>query len=486
MKLIELLDKIPYRLTGNANFDYGAAEVKRVTAQADRADEHTLFVCARSVVRDGHLTAAAAYAKGCRLFLAERDLHLPDDAAVLSVKECTPLLGPLAAACLGHPARQMTVLGITGTRGKSSVAYLTAALLRGAGHRTGLWTTDGLYMQGQLRPMGDLLPDAAQLQELLLEMVQAGNEFAVLELPSYMLADHVALCIPFTAVLLTNLLPERRRPFVHKDPAAYTAAKASLFASDAAFYVLPANFVGFASMGKGRILTFGEGGDYSAAVCGEQLRDAEIGSRLLLREKGGDAHALSLPTPGKWAVENALAATALARIAGVPMPKILRILSRYTPPGRLECVPLQQGCRVYIDSAYSAEDLEAVLQTLRGCTVGRLAVVIGSVGGRAKERRAPLGEVATRCADRVYFTADDPDCENPSEIAREMAAGAAYPDRYRIVADRREAILLAVRELRPGDVLLLSGKGDEESQLIRGRREPFSERAIVREAMGYL
>lgn len=485
MNLGELMGKFSYRLASNADSDYQRRVVSRIVTGADEAAEDTLYVCLRTATRDGHLSAHGAYRSGCRLFLAERSLLLPEDATVLVVESTKELLGPLAAALLGHPAREMTVLGITGSVGKSCVAYTVAEVLRRVGKRVACVTTDGIEVGDHFSPRTDVLPDAAGLQGLLRDFAQAGTEIVVLELSSYMLSQGLAFSIPFTAVLLTNLLSDYAAESACGSVSAYTKAKASLFAGDAAFQVLPANFVGFTPKGRGRLLTFGRGG----SACAESVTPYEENGRLGMRFRlciEGEAADVSLPAMGSFGVENALAAALLLRIVGLSVGQIAAQLSGYAPKGRMECIACEGGRSVFADSAYTARDLTRALLLLRRHTKGRLLVLLGSVGERDRDRRAPLGHAATAYADKAYFTADDPGYELPRRIAEEMAQGAAFPDRYVILPDRRLAIRSAVEEMHPGDTLLLAGKGAQTYQLIRNQRVEFSERDIVAEAFAEL
>lgn len=483
MKLESLIGEISYHLAGNPSFDYLSKEVRVVTARLSHAGEEALFVCVHTALGNGHDSAVAAYNAGCRLFLAQRRLPLPDDAAVLVVEDTAALLGELAARCEGYPARQLTVFGITGTAGKSTVAHMVTELLKGAGHRVALLTTDGYALDNTRHPAGNVVPDAAEIQHFLADAVCKGATFAVLEFSSYMLAQKAAFSIPFAAVLLTNLWPCHIGSGEHAHMAAYREAKESLFSCKTPFYVLPTANADFGLVTDGRRVLFGEKGDFFAEGVEPYADRTSLGVRLDLHVPTGEKVAVSLPVPGDHSVQNALAAAALATIAGLSPAEIAAGLSAYVPRGRLECIGVSRERYIFVDAAYTAEDLTRALQVLRSQTRGKLTVVIGSVGGRARWRRAPLGAAATTYADLAYFTADDPDCEDPCDICADMVAGVNDPDRYVILPDRERAIRRAVSEMRPGDILLLAGKGMQETQLIRSKRIPFSEREIVKEVL---
>lgn len=484
MKLFELIEDISYRLAGNPSKDCLAQEIKRVTADYRQSGEGTLFVCTCFATGDGHNSANAAYTAGCRLFLAERNLPLPDDAVVLVVENTKRLLGLLAARCYGHPARSLTVFGVTGTAGKSAIAHTLTALLRRAGRSVASLTTDGVDLNGTLRVADCIVPNGADIQAMLQEFFETGAEFAVLEFSSYMLSNHAHASIPFIALLLSNFAPTHIGKGQHPNLAAYRAAKASLFEGDAPFLAFPANFDDFSVPKRGeRRLFFGKDGDLQALDTKPFMGKRGFGTRFTLCLKNGEKEDISLPVPGDNAVKNALAAASLALIAGLSLKEIVAGLSHHMPKGRLECVGSYEGRYVYVDSAYTGEDLARALETLRPYTKGRLSVLIGSVGGRARERRSSLGKAAADHADFVYLTADNPDSEDATVICEDIMRGMDDPLRCCIIPDRRQAIVRAVLEMRPGDTLLLAGKGGETYQLIRGKKERFSEREIVAEIL---
>lgn len=486
MTLRELMENISYRLVGESDLDFSMCRVDAVTARLWEAGPFKLFVCVRTALGDGHDEAVAAYGQGCRLFLSRRRLPLPRNAAVLTVEEPEAFLGELAARCLGYPARHLTVIGITGTAGKSTVAYMTASLLRRTGQKVAMLTTDGVQILDRFYPAGNVVPDAAEIQRLLYAAVKAGASAVIIELTSYMLARKSAFSIPFTALLFTNFQPCHIGNGGHKNLAAYRAAKESLFSCcDAPFWIIPAAYADAVKGTRARCVLFGAGGDLIADDRRPYADARALGTRFCLRFPSGKRVDVSLPVAGDFAVDDAVAAAALALVMGLSPTEIGEGLSHSVPCGRMECIAATDGRYILADSAYTGEDLARALQTIRPYTKGRLLVLVGAVGGRACFRRAALGELAVSNADAVYFTADDPDCEDPVRICREMTAEVEDPSRYVIIPDRREAILRAVGEMRRGDILLLAGKGAQKTQLIRSVRLPFDEREIIAEALPF-
>lgn len=479
-----LFEGLAVRHATDSARDTARHHIEKVLTSPETGGENALFVVTKTALFNGRYAMASAYARGCRLFLCAGDAYVGKDATVMICEEPERLLGTLAARVYGHPSRQMTVFGITGSAGKSSVAQMTAQTLRQVGRRVGVLGTDGLELDGISTPAPTIVPDAAAIQRDLRKMADNGIEFAILELSSYQLAHHAAEGIAFTAVLLTNLLPRHVGRLEHPDFAAYRAAKQTLMQSPCALAVLP---VGEEMETRAkRVLRLGEGGDCWAENV-HTSRGFDQAPRTLLRlfEKEGNIE-ITLPVLGDMAVQNTLCAATLCRAAGLSQSLVARGLANACVRGRMECIGAKDGRLVYRDAAFCAEDLSHALHTLRSLVTGRLCVLLGSVGGRAKERRASLARAACECADFVYFTADDPDGEDPAAICGEMLSAMAEPARAAILTDRRLAISRAVREMREGDVLLILAKPTDTGQLVRGSYQPFAERDEVAGALALI
>ena len=446
-------------------------DVENVTSDPGKVTKNALYIATVTPMRDGHEGAALAYTRGCRLFLAEHALALPPDAVVLLTKDTEELAGPLAARCFGHPERDLTVFGIAGARGKSATALLTAAILRENGYKVGTLTTDGEEDGTDLMSPDPIVPDAIEIRRSLARFREAGCAFAVLEFSAYQLAHGAARGIPFAALLLTDAVPAHVGRGEFKNERAYFDAVARLFAEPAPLTLLPAGEIPFAV--AGHTVLFGENG----ALCCRLLDHAPYACRFAL-SYDGEEYDVTHPVPGDMAMHNATAASALALAAGLPLSSVTAVLPRVTAPFRMESV----APGVFFDTAYTGEDLARALALLRPDTPGRLAVLTGAVGGRARQRRAPLGAAAVQNADFVWFTTDDPDAEDPDAIFRDLIAGTNGACNYRCIADRRQALLAALSELRPGDALLVTGKRGD-FQLIAGKRVPFSDRAVIGEVL---
>lgn len=459
-----------------AVYDY---QIKDIVTDPHAATAETVFVCVRTPLFDGHRGAALAYANGCRCFVAARGMGLPSDAAVYTVEDPEAQLPALAAHCFGYPARSITVLGITGTNGKTSVVDTLASLLRRAGKRVATLTTDGIDLGGAFTKAAPIAPNAADVQRMLRAARRRRIEFAIVEFSAYMLAHHAADHIPFAAVLLTDLVPRHIGEGLFADLAAYRAAKHRLLQSEAALVLLPDTYSSLSV--KGNTVRYGENGEVAWSHVHTEVRGEKIGTVFTVSYKGENTEVF-YPVVGDFAVKNATAAVALALAVGLSPLQIAKGMPAAVPVGRMEQIFSHNGARIFLDTAYEAQDLTRVLRILRTVTEGKLSVVLGSVGDRAEARRAPLGTAAVTYADFAYFTADDPSGEMPEKIARDMVAEIENSPRYRIIPSRRRAICLAVADLRAGDTLLILGKARDHTQLVKGKEQEFYDRTTALEA----
>ena len=480
MKVKELFEGMRIRCASECPDVAERLEIERIVTSPEQACERTLYVACQTAISNGRRGMEFAYARGCRAFLCANDACPGKDAVVWIAEDPEQLLGALSAILYGHPARTMTVIGITGSTGKTAVTAQTVRVLREAGKRVCALSSDGLDLLGEVTYPGAVVPDAAYIQQALTKMAACKSEIAVLELSSYQLAHFAAESIPFTAVLLTNLSVRHVGNGEHATREAYYAAKLSLLRKPSAFCVVP---VKQDIQTDARVLRVGANGDaWAENVHRDYSKRGEPTTRFSLCTKEEKCE-ITLPVTGDISIENALCTAMLCRVIGLEMSQIVKGLSCARVSGRLECLSSIQERLIYLDAAFLPQDLECALQTLRPLTKGRLCVLFGCVGGRAKTRRTPFVQIAEHFADHLYLTADDPDFEDPLQICEELRDAMAEPMRATVVADRRVAILRAVREMRRGDVLLILAKPYPKGQLIGGEYHPFDERQVVCDAL---
>ena len=457
-----------------------------VTAVADdsRAVRRgALFTAVPGSSRDGAAFAEDAVRRGAAAVIAARPLRLP--VPVVTVDDVRAAAADLAAAFHGHPARALDMVGITGTNGKTTAAYLLHAVLASAGRTGGLFGTVE-YRVGERRlPAPNTTPGPVALQSHLAEIRGGGGDHALLEVSSHALVQQRTRGIPFVVAVFTNLTGDHLD--YHGTMEAYRDAKGLLFAGLAVGATAclndrdPASRV-YASLGRGRVRKYGFGPDVEVGA--EDLRSGPDGVEFVLRIDGKRAPVRS-PLLGRHNAENLLAAAAGAHGLGLPVDVIAPGL-RSLPgvPGRLERVDDgSPGFRVVVDYAHTEDALRRVLGNLRPVTPGRVLVLGGCGGDRDRTKRPRMARAMVELADEAVFTSDNPRSEDPLAILREMAAGVPATAAFTVIPDRREAIGEIVRRARPGDTVLIAGKGHETYQVLRSGTVPFDDREEARRAL---
>jgi UDP-N-acetylmuramoyl-L-alanyl-D-glutamate--2,6-diaminopimelate ligase len=460
-------------------------EVRDVTHDSRRVGPGALFVAVRGATADGNRFVDAARKKGAVAVASEQPprpeipwLHVPDARAALAA---------LAAAVHGDPAQRLSLIGVTGTNGKTTTSFLIDAGLRAAGRRVGLLGTV-LYRAGERAAEAvRTTPESSDLQRLLAEMVEAGASHAVLEVSSHALALKRLHGCAFDVAVFTNLT--RDHLDFHGDMESYFAAKRVLFDTllrPEGHAVLNADddrSPALARAARGKVVSYG------------LLRPADVrGSELALSLEGSrfraatPAGVLEVTTPliGRFNVANVLAALAACLALGVaPEAALAGIASVPGVPGRLERVPTGTDFSVVVDYAHTDDALRNLLETVRELGPRRVLTVFGCGGDRDRTKRPLMGAVASRLSDVVVVTSDNPRSEPPEAIVEEILRGmngGRRAERH-VIVDRREAIAKALELAGPGDAVVVAGKGHETTQVLRDRSVPFDDRQVVRDGL---
>jgi UDP-N-acetylmuramoyl-L-alanyl-D-glutamate--2,6-diaminopimelate ligase len=454
-----------------AGADASGVVVTDVVLDTREVRPGALFCCVAGQRVDGHDLAAEAAAAGAVAVLAERAVTVPGGVAVVSVPSVRAAMGPVASAHWGHPSRQLTVIGITGTNGKTTTTQLLRPVFEAAGSTVEVIGT----LSG--RP-GDppTTPDAPVLQARLAEARGRGVDVVAMEVSSHGLALHRVDGTRFAAAGFTNLTQDHLD--VHGTMEAYFAAKARLFTAE---------FTDLAVVGTddpyGRLLR-------DAATIRTVGYSLDEVTELGLSPAGSTWRwrgvSFSLPVAGRVNVRNALCAATIAVELGVDLDAVAAGLAAVpTIAGRFEPVDAGQPFAVVVDYAHTPDALASVLESSRELLApgGRLLVVFGAGGDRDKGKRPKMGAAAGRLADLVVLTSDNPRSEEPARIIDEIRAGVPAGADVLVEPDRRAAIALAVGQARPGDLVLIAGKGHEATQTAGGAAVPFDDRAVAREAI---
>jgi UDP-N-acetylmuramoyl-L-alanyl-D-glutamate--2,6-diaminopimelate ligase len=445
----------------------------------------TLFFCVPGMTRDGHEFAADAIERGAAALVVERELRLGvPEVKVPSVREA---MAPAAARFNGDPSATLQVVGVTGTNGKTTTAFLTRALLEADGRQTGLLGTVKSVIGGTEHEVERTTPEAIDLQRDFRRMLDGGDVACAIEVSSHALELHRADAIHFRAAVFTNLTQDHLD--FHPTMEEYFLAKRRLFTDgrSAAAIVNADDDYGSRLASElaaaGGVVTFAldRDADYRAVDVHTDL----TGSRYRIETPDGSAE-VRTALRGTFNVYNVLAALAAVRSLGVSLDSAVAALETAgLVPGRFEPVDAGQPFAVLVDYAHTPDSLENVLRAARGLLSDngtRLHVVFGCGGDRDRGKRPLMGEIARRLADHVIVTSDNPRSEDPEAIISEILAGSGHDVEHN--ADRREAIAAAIASADAGDVVVIAGKGHEQGQEFKeGRKVPFDDVAVAREAL---
>jgi len=447
----------------------GIADDSRDVAPGDA------FVAVAGERSDGHDFAAAAVARGARVVLAERRLE-GLDVPVLVVPDLKQLRSAIASQVLGNPSRRLYCVGVTGTNGKTSVAFYLAELASRLGHATGYLGTIGWGCTDDLKPAALTTDSAVNTQKRLKALEDAGLEWVAMEVSSHALDQHRVAAVDFDVAVFTNL--SRDHLDYHDSFESYGAAKAQLFEGVDVAVINVDDAFGRSlarTVDASTVITCGKDGD----VRWQSLDFRHDGVRGRWETPWGVSQ-FELPLVGEFAVANLAAVLAVLCHAGVPLADVVRAAAGIVPvPGRLEF--FRGAPSVVVDYAHTPDALEKVLAALRPHAAGRLVCLIGCGGDRDPGKRPLMAQAAEAAADEVWLTSDNPRSEDPAAIVAEMRTGLRGRVPVHEDLDRRRAIAAAFASAGPDDLLLVAGKGHEDYQEIGGRRLPFSDRDIVRD-----
>jgi UDP-N-acetylmuramoyl-L-alanyl-D-glutamate--2,6-diaminopimelate ligase len=466
------------------------AQVSAVTYDSRRAVAGSVFVALRGLKADGAEFAAQAATRGASLIVSETPRPAGSETPWLIVSDARLALALVADAFYAHPSRRMTVIGVTGTNGKTTTAYLLASILDAAGLQAGLLGTVTYRLGAEEREASRTTPEAPDVQQLLDEMIRQGCKSAVMEVSSHALALKRVDGMRFAAGIFTNLT--RDHLDFHEDMETYFLAKRRLFEllpDDAPGIINLDDPRGPALLGVSKqVLTFAIG--RAADVTPSPLEFTLGGLSFDVRTPRGVVHVES-KLVGRPNVYNILAASATAVALGLPLEAIAEgVKALPGVPGRFEVVsPPGHDVTVVVDYAHTDDALRNLLETARPLAPKRLVTVFGCGGDRDTTKRPLMGMVAARLSDVVVITSDNPRSEEPQRIIEEIkrgipagVQGGRVPDVQAIV-DRRDAIERAVEQAEPGDVVLIAGKGHEKYQQIGDRVLPFDDGEIARQAL---
>ncbi|MBQ3269074.1 MAG: UDP-N-acetylmuramoyl-L-alanyl-D-glutamate--2,6-diaminopimelate ligase [Clostridia bacterium] len=480
MKLEQLIGRIPGKITvyGDASVD-----IRELCVDSRKAAPGALFFCTPGLHMDAHDFAPQAVEKGAVALIVAR--RLPLDVPQVEVEDVRAAISYVAAEYFGNPAEKLMMLGITGTKGKTTTSFLVKAIMDAAGIRTGLIGTVCSMIGSQTLPNHLTTPDPIETQTLLRRMVDAGMECVVMEVSAHALDMHRLAGMRFKVGAFSNFSQDHLDYFPDMD--AYFAAKMRLMAPGVCEHIVynvddERVSAGVRALGREAMRI---GIRESSDVYANDIEIGEQGTSFLMTWHKRFRTSIALHLAGIFNVYNALMAAGICICAGVGPESIRKGLEDvYAVPGRIELLDTGTPYRVILDYAHSPDSLENVLKAVRDTAKGRMIALFGCGGDRDRAKRPMMGEIAGKLADFCVLTSDNPRGEDPMAILDAIEAGIKPTGcEYVVIENRREAIRYALNHAQSGDVVVLAGKGHETYQEIKGVRHPFDEKVVVRELL---
>lgn len=463
-------------------------EISAVCFDSRSVTRDSLFICIAGTRFDGHDVAEEVIGKGASVLVVSKEVTVPSesDVTVIMVEDTRYAMAFISAAWFDAPAEKLTVIGITGTKGKTTTTYLVKSILEQAGRKVGLIGTIEIIIGEEHIPANNTTPESYLLQSYFARMVEAGCDTVVMEVSSQGLMMHRTQGFIFDIGIFTNLEPDHIGPDEHKDFEDYLRCKSLLF-KQCKQGILNGDDAHVEQILAGHTCSverfgFAQGLQVRASDVRLYRDNGELG--VAFRVTGANEFEVKLPTPGRFSVYNALTAIAVCRHFGVETEKIKEALRKAHVKGRIEMVPVSDRFSLMIDYAHNAMALESLLTTLKEYQPNRLVCLFGCGGNRSRARRFEMGEVSARLADLTIITSDNPRFEEPLAIMADIRSsvektGADFVE----IADRKEAIAYAIRNAQDGDIIVLAGKGHEDYQEIKGVKYPMDERVLIREIL---
>lgn len=501
MKLRDLLMDVEYEcLQGSLDEEIGS-----LVYDSRKVEPGCAFVCLRGASFDGHDFAANAVTKGAVALIVEEDVRpalakaqeesgfgseKPDAGsetkpAVIKVANTRKALAISARNYFGNPAAKLKIIGLTGTKGKTTTTHMIKKILEEAGHKVGMIGTLGAFIGTEKYKTANTTPESYELQRLFAKMLEEGCEYAVMEVSSQALKLGRTDGIEFSYGAFLNISPDHISPTEHKDFQEYLDCKKLLFRQTGPVIVNKDDprWQEATELAKDRIVTVSQKGeaDYMASDVHNIWEGSFLGVTFTLSGKRNAQ--VSIPMPGTFNVENALIAIAITAEIGISTEDILNGLAKVYVKGRTQLMTCMAGHgTMLIDYAHNAVSAENLLSMLKAYKPDRLICLFGGGGNRAKARRYDMGEASGKYADLTVLTMDNPRDEEVEEINKTIIEGLnVHSGKYITIIDREEAIHYLIDNARPGDIIALLGKGHEEYQEIKGQKYYFSEEKIIEE-----
>lgn len=481
-KLASLLERLEYETVQGST----EIEITDLVYDSRKITKGCLFVCIKGTVVDGHTFVKEAAEKGAAAVLVQDEVEAPKDLTVIRTKDTRYGLALVSAAWFHHPAEELKVIGVTGTKGKTTTTYMVKSILENAGYKVGLIGTIEAIIGDEVIPASNTTPESYVIQKYFRKMVEAGCQCVVMEVSSQGLMMHRTAGFTFEIGIFTNIEPDHIGPNEHASFEEYMACKGMLF-KQCKTGIVNIDDEHCEKVIEGHTCTietfgFSEKADLRAVNTQLVSKPGYLG--VSYQAKGLVNMDVEIDVPGKFSVYNSLTAIAICRHFNVTEEDMKKALKVAKVKGRIEMIKVSDDFTLMIDYAHNAMSLESLLTSLREYQPKRLVCLFGCGGNRSKLRRYEMGEVSGKLADLTIITSDNPRFEEPQAIIDDIKMGMAKTDgKYVEIIDRKEAIKYAIEHGQPGDVIVLAGKGHEDYQEIKGKKYPMDERVLIQEVL---
>ncbi len=483
MKLSEILNGInDLKAKGNVDID-----IENIAYDSRKVTTNTLFVAIKGYDVDGHDYIEEAMKKGATAILLEniekiRNIALPENVTFIVTKDTRYSLAISACNFYGNPSRKFKLIGVTGTKGKTTTTYMIKTLLEAQGKKVGLIGTIENYIgEESLGESDRTTPESLELQKMFAQMVEEKVEYVVMEVSSQALKLNRVAGINFDIGVFTNFSKEHISEKEHSDMEEYFNSKMKLFEMCNRGFINIDDFRGARVKREAKCQVKTYGIDNACDLLAKDITITNVGVDFKAKLTDRNER-IKVDIPGRFSVYNSLAAISVALYYGCSPEIIKTALENIKIPGRSELVPNKKELSIMIDYAHSPESLENILQAVKTYTKGRVIVVFGCGGDRDRSKRPIMGEIAGRIADYSIITSDNPRTEKPEDIVNEIESGISKTKgKYEVIVDRKEAIEKAIKMANKKDIVILAGKGHEPYQEINKVKHHFDEREIVKE-----
>ncbi len=482
MQLTKLLAKLNYKVLQGSD----KIEIREFTNDSRKTCEGSAFICINGMAEDGHQFIEDVIAKGAVALIVERDIQAPAHVTVIRVENTRYAMALASAAYFGYPAEKLKIIGVTGTKGKTTTTYMVKSILEGAGQKVGLIGTIECIIGDEVISSQNTTPESYTIHEYFRKMVDSGCDTVVMEVSSQGLMLHRTAGIVFEIGIFTNLGEDHIGPNEHKDFDDYKRCKGLLF-KQSRLGIANVDDVHFSDVFKEascQVETIGLSEKADLRAEDVRLISAPGHLGVAYRVSGLMNFDVTIDIPGTFSVYNSLTAIAVCRHFRVPETQIKEALKGAKVKGRIEMVKVSDCFTLIIDYAHNAMSLNSILTTLKAYHPKRLVCLFGCGGNRSKSRRFEMGEVSGNLADLTIITSDNPRFEEPQDIIDDIKKGIAKTaGKYVEITDRKEAIRYAIDKAEDGDVIVLAGKGHEDYQEIKGVKLDMDERVLIAEVV---